>query len=227
MNFETIKHDLLRQINSFWCNDFVRNWDEFDCYLETALRQVEKTFEASRNKYYELNGFSSYNSIHYCLFLYRLAHVIGLSANGKSELITLADQIYYLNKIMNGVDWYWGIELPQYMMCEHPVGTVLGRASYGEYFFVYQGCTIGGNRKKNILSYPTIGKYVLLYSNSKILGDSHIGNHVIVAANTVIIDDDVPDNSIVFGQSPNLIIKNRTEDYINRKMGHIWRNLDL
>lgn len=222
MDLAIIKQDFLRQISSFWCNSFVSQWDALDYYLETALKKVEKALDASQNKYYERNGFHNSNSIQYCLFLYHLSHLIGVSAGGRSELVTLADQTYYLNKIMNGVDWYWGIELPEYMMCEHPIGTVLGRASYGEYFFVYQGCTVGGNRKNGRLSYPSIGNYVLLYSNSKVLGDSHIGNNVIIAANTVIIDDDVPDNAIVFGQSPHLIIKKKTEEYVRNKMEHIW-----
>lgn len=222
MDLAIIKQDFIRQISAFWYDSFVSEWDELDYYLETAVKTVEKVLEASHNKYYEQYGFNHTNSVQYCLFLYHLSHLIGTSAGGKSELIALADRTYYLNKIMNGVDWYWGIELPEYMMCEHPIGTVLGRASYGNYFFVYQGCTVGGNRKNGRLCYPSIGNFVLLYSNSKILGDSHIGNNVIIAANTMIVDEDIPDNAIVFGQSPNLIIKKKTEEYVRNKMNHIW-----
>lgn len=46
-----------------------------------------------------------------------------------------------------------------------------------------------------------------MFSNSKILGGSHIGNHVIISANSYIKDQDVPDDTIVFGQSPNLVFK--------------------
>lgn len=222
MDFSIIKRDFLRQIGLFWDNSFVTQWDGLDYYLRMAKQKVEKVLEISHNKYYERNGFSNCNSVQYCLFLYWMAHLIGVSAGERSELIALADQIYYLNKIMNGIDWYWEIDLPEYMLCEHPVGSVLGRASYGEFFFLYQGCTVGGNRKDGILSYPTIGDYVLLYSNSKILGKSYIGNNVIISADTVIIDQDVPDNTIVFGYSPNLVIKQKTEDYIRDKMKHIW-----
>jgi serine O-acetyltransferase len=42
-----------------------------------------------------------------------------------------------------------------------------------------------------------------------ILGNSKIGNNVILGAGTCIKDDDIPDDSIVFGSSPNLIIKKR------------------
>lgn len=48
-----------------------------------------------------------------------------------------------------------------------------------------------------------------MYSNSKIIGNSIIGDHVRVGANAYIKNEIILENSIVFGQSPNLIIKKR------------------
>lgn len=135
-----------------------------------------------------------------------------------------ADRVYYLNKIMHSNDWYPAIELPVHFLAEHPLGTVLGRANYGDYFFVYQGCTVGGNRRKGKLCYPIIGEHVLMYSNSSILGDCKIGNNVIIAAGTKIINESIPDNSIVFGQSPELTIKNKDADEIKTMWSHIWKS---
>jgi serine O-acetyltransferase len=87
----------------------------------------------------------------------------------------------------------------------------MGRAKYGNRFFFYQGCTVGGNRNKGILEYPVIGENVTMYSDSKIIGNSIIGNNVLISANAYIKNEKIPDNSIVFGQSPNLIIKQRKE----------------
>jgi len=47
-----------------------------------------------------------------------------------------------------------------------------------------------------------------------VLGDSHIGNNVVISAETYIINENIPDNSIVFGKSPNLIIKTKSEEEI-------------
>lgn len=105
---------------------------------------------------------------------------------------------------------------------EHPLGSVIGRAKLGDYLFVYQGTTIGGNLKNGKLYYPVIGKYVLMYSNSKILGNSHVGNNVILAADACVLNDDVPENCIVFGKSPNLVIKRKDKNEIIQKMSHIW-----
>ena len=62
----------------------------------------------------------------------------------------MSDLIYYLNKILHSIDCYFEIKLPTKFGVEHPLGSVLGRASYSEGLFIYQGCTIGGN--KGILS---------------------------------------------------------------------------
>ena len=48
-----------------------------------------------------------------------------------------------------------------------------------------------------------------MYANSSILGKCHIGKNVQIGAGALVKNQDVPDNSIVFGQSPNLIIKTK------------------
>lgn len=53
----------------------------------------------------------------------------------------LADKIYYLNKMMNSVDLFYEIELPMHFGLEHPLGTIMGRAKFGDYFYFYQQCT--------------------------------------------------------------------------------------
>ena len=140
-----------------------------------------------------------------CNYLYWLSHELYKRNNG------VADKVYYLNKMLNLVDLFYAIELPETWSCEHPLGSVLGRGVYGKQFFFYQGCTVGGNYNKGVLEYPTIGEDVIMYSNSKIVGNSVIGDHVRIAANTYIKNEIIPDRSIVFGQSPNLIIKERRD----------------
>lgn len=143
-------------------------------------------------------GWNPFNSVMYTNYLYQLSHLLY-----NEEYTQIADKVYYLNKMLNSVDLFYAIELPKHWGCEHPLGSVMGRAKYGDYFFFYQGCTIGGNHE----NYPILGNHVTMYSNSKVLGKSHIGDNVIIGANTYIKDTDIPDNSMVFGQFPNIIIK--------------------
>lgn len=126
--------------------------------------------------------------------------------------------MYSLNKALHGLDLYHGIELPAIWGVEHPVGSVMGRAVYGDRFFFYQGCTIGGSGG----AYPRLGTDVIMYSNSKILGDSVIGNRVILSANTYVIKKNIPDNSIVFGQGRDLTIKRISNEQFTKMCGHIW-----
>lgn len=44
-------------------------------------------------------------------------------------------------------------------------------------------------------------------AGTSIIGKCRIGDNVILGAGALIKDEDVPDNSLVFGQSPNLLIK--------------------
>lgn len=106
---------------------------------------------------------------------------------------------------MNGCDLYHEVDLPDYFTLDHPVGSVMGRAEYGEGFSFGQNCTVGNNRG----IYPIIGRNVRMCANSSIIGNCHIGNNVTIGANSGVKDEDVPDNCIVFGYSPNLIIKQK------------------
>lgn len=157
------------------------------------------------------NPINPLHSVQWAVFLYKFSYLLFLDGHEK-----LASQVYYLNKIMHSNDWFYEVELPMHFYAEHPLGSVLGRAKYGDYFFIYQGCTVGGNRG----GYPEIGKHVLMFSDSKILGLSKIGDNVIVSANTYIKDEDVPSNVIVFGQSPNLCFKPLGQ---NAKLLDIWK----
>lgn len=148
--------------------------------------------------------FNPCHSVQYMTFLYYLSHDIYLNAN----IGQLCDKIYYLNKIFHSVDLFYAIELPKQFGAEHPLGSVMGRAKYGNGFFFYQGCTVGGTYDKaGNIHYPVIEENVKMYANSCVLGKCHIGKNVQIGAGTLVKNQDVPDDSIVFGQSPNLIIK--------------------
>lgn len=187
-----------------------------------AIRAIGDSFTGLPDKRFYCDGkvqFSPYMSVHWMIFLYRLSHEIYQNSLSTPKE---ADQIYYLNKIMHSNDWFYAVNLPVHFLCEHPLGSVLGRAQYGDYLFIYQGTTIGGNRSKGKIDYPIIGDNVVLFANSTVLGETRIGNNVVISSETYIINEDIPDNSIVFGKSPNLIIKSKTEEEVKAYTKHIW-----
>lgn len=213
-----VEETLLHQLHCHWPK--VSDENIFSVIPE-ALDAIRQNYEGMPNKrYYDGNNviFSPLISVQWMNFLYRVSHILYKRFGGCES----ADQVYYLNKILHSNDWFYAIDLPIHFHCEHPLGSVLGRATYGDYFFIYQGTTVGGNRRKGVLSYPKIGTNVVLFANATVLGETVIGNNVVVSAGTQIINDTIPDNCIVFGKSPNLTIKVKSESEIKKYTQHIW-----
>lgn len=165
---DSILEQLKRQLNNFWADI---NYDKIKERIDDAYELCMNCFSAVNNKYLNPDGKPCFLLDHsgcWCIFLYYLSRCMAEKRNTLSE----AEKIYYLNKILHSVDWYCGINLPNHFMVEHPLGSVLGRADYGDYLFLYQGTTIGGNvsLSSGKLEYPTLGNYVVLFSNAKIIG---------------------------------------------------------
>lgn len=199
---QEVSEVLLWQIEHFW-KDFNR-----DIILEAVREAVpimKRTITANDAQRLKDNTgwkLSPLHSVTWMIFLYRVSRILYERSH-----ISDADTVYYLNKVMHSIDWFYEIDLPIFFFAEHPLGSVLGKAKYGSHFFVYQGTTVGGSYRRGELCYPEIGNMVVLYANSSVIGNSIVGNNVIVSTNCHIVNEVVPDNCMVFGSSPNLIIK--------------------
>lgn len=214
-----LEDNLLRQLSLYW--------GEIDdaAIVKTVPEALDRmgyllSSMSLDNKYIYKGGqepiFSPNHSVQYSVFLYLLSNSLYNSQLGG------ADEVYYLNKIMHSVDLFYAIEFPHSFYAEHPLGSVMGRAKYGERFFFYQGCTVGGNiDNEGVLSYPIIGENVCMLSNSSIIGRSVIGKNVIVSAGSRIVNEIIPDNSFVFGQSPNIVIKTKGEPIMLNRLKNI------
>jgi len=197
------------QINNFFVLKDQHEKVILEQCIGTALERCEYCFSFSLNKYYNLDGTTLFNPFHsgqYSIFLYFLSNSIHREYQ---ELRLLADKVYYLNKALNGLDLYYEVDMPEIFFLDHPVGSVIGKATYADFFSFRQSCTVGNNRGV----FPVMGKNVMLMSGAKVLGDCTISENVIVAANTYIKDTDIPPSSVVFGSSPDLVIKRKDESY--------------
>jgi serine O-acetyltransferase len=177
--------------------------------IDTALKRSEFCFSHVTNKYYNRNGEAYFNPFHsgqYAIFLYYLSNSIFSIA---PDARTLADRVYFLNKALNCLDLFYEVRMPSIFFLDHAVGSVMGRANYGDYFLFGQNCTVGNNKGV----YPKIGRNVRMGSGSKILGNCTISDNVIVSANTYVKDADIPSCSLVFGASPRLVLKAECEQY--------------
>lgn len=169
-----------------------------------ALARCEHCFSHIRRKYYFENGSTAFNHLnadHMASFLY----LLGNSVWRESGDGPLATKLSYLNKVMHGLDLFYSVKLPEVFLLVHPVGTVLGNASYGDYLVVYQNCTVGAVGR----DYPEFGIGTILYSRSSVLGKCRIGNDVVLAANSAVVSTDISANSVVLGLHPaNRILAN-------------------
>jgi serine O-acetyltransferase len=162
-----------------------------------ALHRTENCFSHIRRRYYAEGVdtlFDHLNGDHMASFLYFYGNTVWRET-GDADLPT---RLFYVNKIMHGLDLFYSVNMPDVFMLVHPVGTVLGNATYGDYLVVYQNCTVGAS--KNV--YPSFGTGTILYSRSSVIGNCRLGDDVVMAANAMLIDSDVPNSVVVTGQYP-------------------------
>lgn len=183
-----------------------------------AVDRVEACFGCIANKYYsDSDGSTVFDPFHSCQYTTFLYYVSSRLATQHPDS-NIASKVYCLNKMLSGCDLYHAIELPDVFFMEHPVGSVMGRAAYANYFAFQQGCTVGGNRDPfGVLHYPKMGEYVWLFANATVIGRCKIGSNVFIAAGAFVKDTDIPDNTIVFGQSPNLVLKSRPAEFFYQR----------
>ncbi len=166
--------------------------------FQLALERLEYCFKHITIKYYNQDCFPQFNHLHsdhMATFLWFLSNTIWKDSND----LQLATKISYLNKILHSLDLFYFVEMPDIFLLVHPVGSVLGKAQYQNYFAVYQNCTIGSSAD----TYPTFGEGTILYANSQIIGNCRISDNVVFGSNTFIINKNIPHDSLVLGHYPN------------------------
>jgi serine O-acetyltransferase len=142
--------------------------------------------------------FDRFVSWHYCQLIYRLSRI--LSEHDKMT----ANRIFLLNKLLNGIDLYFEVELPDTYLIAHTVGAVFSKAIYGNCCVFHQGCTVGRNDN----GAPNIGYGTVMFPHSAIIGSCNIGQNTVISAGVNIIDCDTPGDCIVFsGQNGKPVFK--------------------
>lgn len=143
---------------------------------------------------------------HNIVFLYHLSRYLYLySPNNK-----VSEKVYLLNRMLNSIDLFFKIDMPDNFLIGHGIGTIFSKASYGNYLVVFQNVTIGTQDEK----YPTIGEKVVIYPNCVISGNTTIGDNSVIGAGTVLINKDIPPNSIVYFKNGQLCIKENKQNII-------------
>jgi len=177
-----------------------------DIHLPEALRKVGYCIDQVRM--WQPGRFSFLHSSQYCQFLYYLAHTVWRHEQQR-ELCT---RLFLLNKMLNGIDLFYEIEMPEVFFIGHSVGIVLAKASYGNHLVLYQNSTIGKNHGHG----PVIGNGVILYPNTAIIGKCHVGDGTTISQGASLIDQDSPGSCLVFrGAGAGAVTKPTARRYID------------
>lgn len=181
-------------------------------FVLKALERTEYCFSKINSKYF-FDGkhvrFSHLNTDQYAMFLYYLCNTIWREEKDDK----LASKVYYLNKALNALDAFYEVVLPDIFVLAHPLGTVLGRGKYKDYFAAYQRVTVGGNTDDE---YPSLGKGVAMYGGSALIGKCKIGDNCLISTGTIVMERDIPPNMVVFGEYPNIFYKRTKKSVIER-----------
>lgn len=179
-----------------------------------ALQRLEHCFQAISNKYFfdgESAVFSHLHGDQYCMWLYLLANELYL----QSAPTDVCAKLFALNKALHGCDIFYEVALPSIFLLVHPLGTVLGRGTYADYFVAYQRVGVGSNRD----IYPTFGTHVTLRPGAAVLGRSRIGARCQIATESLVLDRDVPEGSLYIGSPGAPILRP------NPAVNPIWRTM--
>lgn len=196
----------LKQLNTFFPDNKKANLVQVKSSFELSLDRIEFCFSKINSKYYFKENeviFNHLNGDQYSMFLYFLSNTL---YKDNSD-ITLCEKIFLLNKYMHSIDAFYEVELPDIFLFIHPLGTVLGRGKYSNYFIVYQRCGIGSNHD----IYPTLGENLTMHPGSSILGNSITGKNCEIAAESLVIDFNIESNNLYIGNPKNYFLKGKTE----------------
>ena len=164
----------------------------------SALEKTEHCFSHIGFNAYHIGSTTLFNHAHtdqYATFLCFLARTFYT----EQADLRLAAKAYALNKALHGLDVFYEVEIPDILYFQHPVGTVLGRATYGNYLAIYQGVTVGSDVDGN---YPALGEGVVLYGGARVIGSAEISPNSWIAPGAIVMDQQFPPASILFGSPP-------------------------
>jgi serine O-acetyltransferase len=170
-----------------------------------ALERLAPSIQAV--KLWTPGYFDHLHSSQYCTFLYWIARVLWL----QEACRPLCNKLFGLNKMLNGIDLFYEIEMPEVFFIGHSVGIVLAKATYGNYLVLYQNCTVGKNHGRA----PRLGTGVILFPHAAVLGGAFIGDNSVIAQGASVIDREIAPGSLVFrAAGPEPVVRRSSRMYI-------------
>ncbi|SEI24272.1 hypothetical protein AB3464_08630 [Pseudomonas asplenii] len=166
-------------------------------HIDEALARLQRCINAVQT--WEQDHFNYLHSSQYCTYLYFLANTLWRN----TQEIEVPTKLFLLNKLLNGIDMFYEIAMPDIFFIGHSTGIVLAKANYSNYLVLYQNSTVG----KNHGVAPSLGEGVILYPNSAIIGRCNIAADSIIAQGVSVVNQDTPGRCMVFSGNHSIVCK--------------------
>jgi serine O-acetyltransferase len=204
---------VLRQINRLFPDGRPLRPRDMRRPLEQAVERTAHCFRHVKLPAYQEDGEPRLNHLHsdqYAVFLWFLSNSVWRE-NGSTAA---ADKLFYANKTLHGLSCMYDTALPDIFLLLHTTGTVLGKASYSDFFVAAQNVTVGAQNGQ----YPAIGRNTALLPGSSVIGGCTVGDNVSIGAGAAVYCRDIPDGSVVYRDSGNgrLTIKSGSVPWADR-----------
>lgn len=176
--------------------------------LPRALERLEHCFTHIDNKYFFDEVSAVFNHLHgdqYAMWLYLLGNELFRQGCDPS----ICSKLFLLNKALHACDIFYEVALPDIFLLVHPLGTVLGRGHYSDFFVAYQRVGVGSNHDV----YPTFGRHVTLRPGAAVLGRCTIGDNCQIASDSLVLDRDLPDGTLYIGNPKTAFTKANAAPY--------------
>lgn len=185
------------QLENYFPDKYKLQGADVESALDLGLERLENCFKyITFPAYCNQKGqtfFSHLHSDQYSQFLYYFSN----SLWNISENKPICDKLIFLNKILNGMFYSYKGNLPDVFFLAHPVGTILGNASYENFLVVFQNVTVNTDANELGESAPKLGKGLFLGAGAKIIGNKTIGDCVSIGVDALVYNQEIPDNKVV------------------------------
>ncbi|MFO6421467.1 hypothetical protein ACLBKS_14815 [Hylemonella sp. W303a] len=193
------------QIRQFFPLDDQADLALIDAHVDEALLRVGRCIDQVRM--WTPGQFDVLHSSQYCIFLYYLSNTIWR----REKVRGVCTKLFLLNKVLNAIDCFYEIELPEVFFIGHSVGIVLAKATYGNHLVLYQNSTVG----KNHGDAPVLGEGVIMYPNTAIIGRCQVRDRSYIAQGVSVINRDTEPGCIAYqGSGGGLVFKTPGHDIL-------------
>jgi serine O-acetyltransferase len=195
--FPTNHLDDMEKLSSELTVTFISKLPEIKRLLSTDVKAVYDGDPAATNHEEVIFCYPAIRA----MINYRIAHE--LLVMGIPVLPRIITELAHSS---TGIDIHPGAKIGEYFSIDHGTGVVIGETCViGNHVRLYQGVTLGAKGFKlddngmplNVPRHPVLEDYVIVYSNSSILGRITIGHHTIIGGNIWQVNSVPPYSRIV------------------------------